>query len=143
MKTAFSKVGSLAAVIWLSLSASAPAWSWSDHATLAWPLLRVMPELVEAEPIAVESLERFLEAESDAIAQLLETQESWARATMPAYAPLPDALKFRPDLRGELLEKSFLRAIRVNLSRSYRPYVQLFAYEQVGEGQNRVSVADL
>ena len=138
-----NKIGSLAIVIGLALGANAPAWSWSDHATLAWPLLRVMPELVEAEPVAVESLERFLEAESDAIAQLLEAQENWARSTMPAYAPLPDALTFRPDLRGERLEQSFLRAIRVNPSRSYRPYAQLFAYEQAEEGQNLVSVADL
>ena len=143
MNTSLTKLGSLAFVIGLALSTSAPACSWSDHATLAWPLMRTMPELLETEPVAAESLVGFLESESDAIAALLEQQESWARSTMPAYAALPEALNFRPDLRGEKLEQSFLRAIRVNPSRSYRPYAQLFAYEQPSAGETLVPVADL
>lgn len=35
------------------------AIAWSDHATLAWPLLRIMPETTVQESVLVETLPNF------------------------------------------------------------------------------------
>ena len=47
-----------------------PAWSWSDHASLVWPLLRSQPELIH-QTVATEPLDAFLIAEQEGIARTL------------------------------------------------------------------------
>ena len=66
--------------------------AWSDHASLAWPLLRVMPEVQNAEPLRVETLNEFVVAERTAIAELLAQHEDWALQNLEHYAALKSPL---------------------------------------------------
>ncbi len=71
--------GALAATL-LGLAATA-AQAWSQHAAMAYRAFEVMPEVARAAPVTAEPLEAFLRAQPAAIAQAVEAQEAWARAT--------------------------------------------------------------
>lgn len=103
------------------LCAQLPAHGWSDHATLLWPLLRGMPELLQPSLIA-QPLESFVAADPETLQRLLAEHESHAREQLPHYAPRPDALAFDPAAAD--LRRSFLRAIRVNPLLDYGLYRQ-------------------
>jgi hypothetical protein len=103
------------------LSMQLPALGWSDHATLLWPLLRGMPELLQPR-LNAQPLEHFIAADPEALQRLLAEHESYARRALPHYAPRPDALAFDPGATD--LRLSFLRAIRVNPLLEYGLYRQ-------------------
>ena len=95
--------------------------AWSDHASLLWPMLRSMPELL-APSLRAQSLDAFLAAEAEGLEALLAAEEQRARAHSEHYAALPKALRFSsaaPDRRA-----AFLAAIRVNPTLSYPLYRQ-------------------
>ena len=58
----------------LAVALVPPAWAWSDHASLVWPLLRSQPELIH-QTVAAEPLDAFLAAEQAGIAETLEAVE--------------------------------------------------------------------
>lgn len=122
---------------------SAMLHAWSDHASLAWPLLRVMPEVQKAEPLRVETLSEFVVAERSAIAELLLDHEEWARQNLEHYAALPAELVFDPATADADLEIAFLNAIRVNPTRSYQPYRQLMSFEPEAEQEALIAVSEL
>jgi hypothetical protein len=100
--------------------------AWSNHALCTWPALEVLPELAASPPVAVESLAAFLQAEGPAIARLLQEEEAWARAHVPAYPPRPDALAFDP--RGaspDELVRRFVGAVRINPASRLPLFLQL------------------
>ena len=119
------------------------AIAWSDHATLAWPLLRIMPETTVQESVLVETLPEFLAAESESVAALLAQHELWAQSALPHYARLPQQLVFDASLNNVALERSFLEAIRVNPKRSYRPYVQHIEGSMALSPEGVISVSEL
>ncbi len=96
----------------LLLPGSLPAWS--EHAVCTYPALSVLPEIKNAPPVRVESLEDFLRAEAKGLVAVLEKEEAWARAHVPEYPPRSDALAFRPEGNQAILRENFLRSIRVN-----------------------------
>lgn len=100
----------------LLLLAQVPAWAWSNHALPTYRAFDTMPEVARAAPVRVEPLERFLKAQEQPIAELLASQETWARANMPHYAPRADALAFRGDPARSDAERrqAFLTALRVS-----------------------------
>lgn len=122
---------------------SAMLHAWSDHASLAWPLLRVMPEVQKAEPLRVETLSEFVVAERSAIAELLLDHEEWARQNLEHYAALPAELVFDPATADADLEIAFLNAIRINPTRSYQPYRQLMSFEPETEQEGLIAVSEL
>ncbi|WP_438985097.1 hypothetical protein [Aequoribacter sp.] len=122
---------------------SAMLHAWSDHASLAWPLLRVMPEVQKAEPLRVETLSEFVVAERSAIAELLLDHEEWARQNLEHYAALPAELVFDPATADADLEIAFLNAIRINPTRSYQPYRQLMSFEPETEQEALIAVSEL
>ena len=122
---------------------SAMLHAWSDHASLAWPLLRVMPEVQKAEPLRVETLSEFVVAERSAIAELLLDHEEWARQNLEHYAALPPELVFDPATADADLEIAFLNAIRINPTRSYQPYRQLMSFEPETEQEGLIAVSEL
>ncbi|MDG1932477.1 MAG: hypothetical protein P8I86_07945, partial [Luminiphilus sp.] len=63
----------------LSITLVPPAWGWSDHASLVWPLLRSQPELIH-QTVVAEPLDAFLIAEQEGIARTLAAVESWSVA---------------------------------------------------------------
>jgi hypothetical protein len=117
--------------------------AWSDHASLAWPLLRVMPEVQNAEPLRVETLNEFVVAERTAIAELLAQHEDWALQNLEHYAALPTELVFDPAAADADLEIAFLNAIRINPTRSYQPYRQLMSFEPKTEQETLIAVSEL
>jgi len=117
--------------------------AWSDHASLAWPLLRVMPEVQNAEPLRVETLNEFVVAERTAIAELLAQHEDWALQNLEHYAALPTELVFDPAAADADLEIAFLSAIRVNPTRSYQPYRQLMSFEPKTAQETLIAVSEL
>ena len=114
-------------LILLSLFPVAPHLrAWSDHGSLLWPQFADTPALLEAS-LSVETLDAFIDAEAEALEKLLAMHESSTRASLPVYAPRPDAIAFSahaPDRR-----RAFLEAIRVNPTLAYAPYRQRFAGE--------------
>lgn len=117
--------------------------AWSDHASLAWPLLRVMPEVQNAEPLRVVTLNEFVVAERTAIAELLAQHEDWALQNLEHYAALPTELVFDPAAADADLEIAFLNAIRINPTRSYQPYRQLMSFEPKTEQETLIAVSEL
>ena len=106
----------------LAVALVSPAWAWSDHASLAWPLLRSQPELIH-QTVAAEPLDAFLAAEQVGIAVTLQAVESWSVATIEHYPPTPEGLRWGTG-HGPTAER-FFAAIRVNPMLPYRLYVDL------------------
>ena len=104
----------------VSVVTALPAWSWSDHASLVWPLLRTQPNLME-QTVKAEPLEQFLIAEQAGIAQTLESVETWSLNTIAHYPPTPQSLQWDP--ANEPTPARFFAAIRVNPTLPYRLYV--------------------
>lgn len=103
------------------LATAGAGHAWSDHASLLWPMLRTIPELL-APSLRAQSLDAFLAAEAEGLEALLAAEEQRARAHSEHYAALPKALRFSaaaPDRRA-----AFLAAIRVNPTLSYPLYRQ-------------------
>ena len=63
--------------------AQAGAWAWSNHTLPTYRAFDTMPELAQAAPVLAEPLELFLRAQEKPIADLLASQETWARIHMP------------------------------------------------------------
>ena len=109
---------------------SGPVLAWSNHALCTWPALAALPRIADAAPVPVERLEDFLTAEGPALAQLLDTEERWARDHVPTYPARPDALAFRYDTAAPAeARRRFLAALRIN------PAVPLSLYVQVRPGE--------
>ncbi len=106
--------------------ASAPARSWSNHTLATYRAFDTMPEVANAAPVAAEPLEAFLKAQEKPIADLLASQEAWARANMPQYAPRADALVFRPDPGRTDADRrlAFLSALRISPLSRFALYLQ-------------------
>ncbi|MCO5099364.1 MAG: hypothetical protein M9885_00455 [Burkholderiaceae bacterium] len=92
-----------------------PAFGWSGHALDTWAALKDVPELARAAPVRVEPIEAFLASQASALEQVLEAEEAWARAHVPAYPPRPDTLRFvaaGAQTPGEL-RRRFVAALRI------------------------------
>ena len=109
---------------------SAVAAAWSNHALGTWPALSVLPQVVDAAPVKVESLEDFLVAEAAALVPLLEREERWAREHLPNYPARPPELAFRAEKASPAeLRRRFVTALRIN------PDSRLTLFLQVPPGQ--------
>ena len=91
---------------------SLQAHAWSNHALGTWQALASVPEVADARPVRVESLEAFLAAEAPALERLLDAEEAWARRNVPHYPPRPDALTFKAGGSAPELRRRFLAALR-------------------------------
>ncbi len=123
--------------------AAAPARAWSNHALGTWPALEAVPEIAAHAPVAVETLESFLQAEGPAIARLLQEEEAWARRSVPTYPPRPDALAFDPAgaAPDELLRR-FVAAVRINPASRLPLFLQLRPGQDPG-GRPHLAQADI
>ncbi|HXE77552.1 MAG TPA: hypothetical protein VN614_04825 [Rhodanobacter sp.] len=90
------------------------ALAWSDHTLGTWQALAVMPAIVQAPPVTVESLDSFLAAEDSGLAQLLAQEEAWDRTHVPAYPPRPEALQFQAGGPAATRRQRFMAALRIN-----------------------------
>ena len=103
-----------------------PAWSWSNHTLVSYRALERMPEVASAAPVTVEPLETFLKAQEKPIAQLLASQETWARQNVDSYAPRPDALAFvaDPARSDEARRLAFVSALRISPNSRLALFIQ-------------------
>jgi hypothetical protein len=103
-----------ASILVAIILAALPALAWEHHSLITKPLLSSMP-LVSSQPsVEVVVLEDFLTAMEPVLETVLAEEEQWARNTMEAYAPLPDALAFRATGDPSDIRKRFFEAIRIN-----------------------------
>jgi hypothetical protein len=106
----------LALALSLSLSLAglpSAALAWSNHALGTALALADLPQIRDAQPVLVESLESFLEEEGVALEQLLDEQEEFLRESLPGYPERPDDLRWVPTHGGDH-RRAFLTALRVN-----------------------------
>ena len=80
----------------LAVALVSPAWAWSDHASLVWPLLRSQPELIQ-QTVVAEPLDAFLAAEQAGIAATLEAVELWSVEIIEHYPLTPEDLRWGED----------------------------------------------
>ncbi len=92
------------------------AFAWSNHAMVSYRALERVPELALSVQVPAEPLEAFLKNEEVAIAELLLTDEAWARQALDAYPARPEALAFKADPARSDAErrKAFLAALRIS-----------------------------
>lgn len=114
--------GCIAAALWLVTGAAA---AWSNHALETWQALSVMAEVKAAAPLKVERLETYLAAEALDLERLLQQEEAWARANVPAYPARPDALVFKSTTDPLELRQGFIRAVRINPQLKLKLFLQL------------------
>ncbi|MBK6294239.1 MAG: phospholipase [Rhodoferax sp.] len=109
----------------LSLCSSA-ALAWGNHSFAAYRAFERMPEVANAAPVPVQSLEAFLKAEEKAIEALLKEQEAWASANLEYYPARPAVLAFvaNPARSDEARRLAFLMALRVAPNSKLALYVQ-------------------
>lgn len=124
-----------------SLLACHQATAWSDHASLAWPMLRTDAYLM-APSVVVEPLETFLATEAVAIADALNRLETEMIEEDPEYPPTPVALRFDPsdssDWRGQ-----FLAALRISPRLAYGLYRQVMTDEFITAEDETLGWSDL
>ncbi len=104
------------------------ALAWSNHSLGSQLALQAVPELQRT--LRYEPLEAFLDAQAPAIEQLLDLQETFARAHFADYPARPDALRFSAATTTAADRRSaFLQALRVN------PQIRLAGFVQQLPGQ--------
>ncbi|MDP2371852.1 hypothetical protein [Rhodoferax sp.] len=109
----------------LSLCSSA-ALAWGNHSFASYRAYERMPEVANAAPVPVESLESFLKAEEVAIEALLKEQEQWTSTNLDYYPPRPAELAFlaNPSRSDDARRLAFLMALRVAPNSKLALYVQ-------------------
>jgi len=115
-------------IIWfvaLCLLLPVQALGWTEHPLISYQTLSVLPEVREAKPVQVESLDAFLAAEERDLAAVLAKEEAWARENLVWYKPLPAALAFKATGNQKDLRQRFCYAIRINPHAPFALYYML------------------
>jgi hypothetical protein len=107
--------------------------AWSEHPMVVFPVLKSTPAVMNAGPVEVKSLHRFLMEEEEGLQDLLSRQEDWARENIPSYAPRPDALAFTAGGNPEDVLNRFYAAIRINPNVKMALYLHLLPGQQAGD----------
>ena len=105
------------------------AGAWSDHASLAWPMLRERDALTQPSLVA-EPLEAFLLAESDGVAGVLDEVERAMLVLDPEYPATPAELRFDGTASDDLRAR-FIAALRISPRLSYSLYHQVMPGESI------------
>lgn len=111
------------ALCWLLACLSGEALAWSNHSLGAAIALRDAKGIQGVDPVRVESLEDFLDAEAAGLEQLLDQQEAYARAHFAGYPARPDELRWVAEGTGDR-RADFLRALRINPETKLASFVQ-------------------
>ena len=117
-----------------TLLASNHVMAWANHTLISQGLLESMPEVANAQPVQVESLESFLLANEAQLAAFLTQQENWMQKNLRHYEPLPDALAFKASGRLDDIRQRFTHAIRINPNTRLNLYLQMTPGHESGQG---------
>jgi len=121
---------------------SGQVFAWAEHSLITYPVLKNMPEVMNAAPVKAEVLSDFLDAEGEGIVELLAQDELWLRENMPYYMPRPDALAFKNEGTSQEKVAAFVKAIRINPDARLAPFLQLLPNEAVGN-RTRLASSDV
>jgi len=129
----------------LGLLAPAAALAWSNHALISGPALRALPEFAALPAVPVEPLEAFLVAQGARLEQVLEQEESWARAHVHAYAARPDALRYRVAGAADAAElrRRFVAAVRIAPDARLALFVQRGAIGEPDSGRTPLATREV
>jgi hypothetical protein len=105
--------------------------AWNEHPLVTNPVVETIPEVRNAQPIAVESLEAFISAEEKKLEALLIDEEAWAKKKLSWYAPLPAYLVFKATGNRNDSVSRFSQAIRVNPTACFPLYLQIIPGEKM------------
>lgn len=103
---------------------------WSNHTLVSHTLLSSIPEVNNAKPVKVETIESFLTANEKKLESFLAKQETYMRANLWHYAPRPDALAFKATGDSTTIRDRFTHAIRINPNMKLPLYLQLLPGDQ-------------
>ena len=106
--------------------AAGNALAWGNHSFPAYRAFERMPEVANAAPVTVESLDSFLKAEERSIEALLASQEAWAAANLENYPARPAALAFKanPGRADDARRLAFISALRISPRSLFALYLQ-------------------
>ena len=99
-------------------------WAWTEHPLVIHETLAALPEVRDAKPVKVESLDAFLIAEEKGLVTLLESEEAWVRQNLAWYKPLPEGLEFTATGNANDIRQRFCHAIRINPHTRFGLYLQ-------------------
>jgi len=131
----------LGALIFLS-GFGANGLAWNEHPLITYPVAAAMPEVRDAAPVAVESLDAFIRAEEKKLERLLAEEEAWARKNLQWYAPLPDALAFKATGNAADSRVRFCHAIRINPNAYFPLDLQLVPGEEA-KPEQRMPITEI
>ncbi|MEY8204029.1 MAG: hypothetical protein RPR40_03050 [Bermanella sp.] len=118
-----------------TLFACSHLMAWDNHTLISQVMLESMPQVKQAKPVEVESLESFLVATEEQLEVFLAEQESWMQHNLRHYAPLPDVLAFTASGDPQDIRQRFSHAIRINPHSHLSLYLQLAPGRQAGPGK--------
>ncbi len=121
---------------------SSTGYTWQHHPLFTRLVAESMPEVKNANPVPVETLEQFLLAEGQNIAQVLQDVENWAKKNITMYAPCPENLLFTPSNDPTENKLRFFNAIRINPHTKIPLYIVGFA-NNPPEGKTLLNVSDV
>lgn len=105
--------------------------AWSEHPLITYPVVGTIPEVRNAQPIVVESLESFISAEEKKLEALLVEEEAWAKKNLQWYTPVPASLVFKATGNRDDSLLHFSQAIRVNPTTKFPLYLQMIPGEKM------------
>ena len=112
-------------IIWVFIFVpSHSVWAWTEHPLVIHETLAALPEVQDAKPVKVESLDAFLMAQEKGLVALLAGEEDWARKNLAWYKPLPKGLEFKATGNANDIRARFAHAIRINPNAGFGLYLQ-------------------
>lgn len=125
----------------VSLVVCHQATAWSDHASLAWPMLRTDATLMQSR-VVVEPLDAFLKAEAEGIAEVLTRLEIAMIEGDPEYPPTPAQLNFDASNKTDFPGR-FIDALRISPRLDYGLYRQVMPGDVIPPDSETLSWSDL
>ncbi|MCU0576725.1 MAG: hypothetical protein MUD15_07885 [Desulfobacterota bacterium] len=125
MRSYFDRNSTIVLLLLVFTIAPSPSlWAWTEHPLVIHETLVALPDVRDAQPVKVEGLDSFLTAEEKGLVGLLESEETWARANLMWYRPLPEGLEFRVTGNAEDIRLRFCHAVRINPQTRFGLYLQ-------------------
>ncbi len=118
-----------------TLLASNHLMAWANHTLISQGMLESIPQVVDAQPVKVESLESFLMANEDKLVSFLAQQEDWMQKNLQHYEALPEDLSFKASGNEQDIRQRFTHAIRINPNTRLNLYMQLTPGQESGQGK--------
>lgn len=114
------KIVGLLAGVGLSCLASA----WTNHTLISQQLAQSIPQLAQAQPVKVESLQSFIMANESELVAFLAAEEAWMASNLWHYNPRPESLRFTATGNAGDAVTRFTHALRINPNAKFALYLQ-------------------